>query len=99
MLRLLDIQGVNSNFYILNAEKFGFLTFNVLKNEIQHHSIENNPELKSNDIQQVYIDRAGDVWFGIVANGVVKFSTQTNKLEFLPTVNTPEKTTNPNITF
>lgn len=97
--KIIDVQGVNSNFYILNAEKAGFLSFNVLKNEIQHYSLGQYPELKSNDIQQVYIDRAGDVWFGIVANGVVKFNVQTNKLEYLPTANTPERTTNPNILF
>lgn len=97
--KITDVQGVNSNFYILNAEKSGFLSYNVLKNEIQHYSIEQHPELKSNDIQQVYIDRAGDVWFGIVANGVVKFNVQTSQLEYLPTAITPERTTNPNILF
>lgn len=94
-----SIHSFSSNFYLLRLRNAGFLTFDVLKNEIKHYSKEKYPEMKTNDIAQVYIDRAGDAWLGIQSSGVVRFASQTNKIEFIQADNTHEKTSNPNILF
>ncbi len=97
--KVIDIHSLNSNYYVVNVENNGFLTYNTLKNEIKQYTTQNFPQLKTNTIQQMYVDRAGDVWLGIKANGVLKFSVQANRIEFFPTAYTTEKTTNPNILF
>lgn len=96
---VVSIHAFSSNYYLLRTRNAGFMTFDVLKNEIRHYSKEKYPQMATNQILQVYIDRAGDAWFGIESAGVVRFSSQTNTIEYLNQANRDEKTTNPNIIF
>ena len=97
--QITDIKTVYPSFYVLTTNRNGFLTYNSLKNEIQHFTKERHKNLVTNDILQTYVDKAGDVWFGVKASGVVKYQTQHNTVEFIKADLIPEKTTNPNMLF
>lgn len=97
--KVTDIKVIYPNFYVLTTAGMGFLTYNSVKNEIRHFTHDKYPGLVTDDILQTYVDKAGDVWFGVKAGGVVRYHSQSNKVEFFATDTTPEKTTNPNMLF
>jgi signal transduction histidine kinase/ligand-binding sensor domain-containing protein/DNA-binding response OmpR family regulator len=82
--------------YIFAASGMGFFTYDVMREELQHFSKEKYPEMKTNDIQQVYIDKAGDAWLGIKSAGVLHFNPQTGRLAYIPSRVNEGQVTNPN---
>lgn len=91
-----NLANFNPNNYIFATQEKGFFTYDVLQNTLQQFSKEKYPEMRSNDIQNVYIDRAGDAWLGIKSPGVLHFSPQTNKIAFIETNMNEGQVTNPN---
>lgn len=87
---------LSSNNYLFSTLGKGFFTYDVLRAELKQFSLEQYPEMKSNDIQQIYIDRAGDAWLGIRSTGVLHFNPQTNKLAYIPSKINVGQVTNPN---
>ncbi len=86
----------NPNYYLFATQGDGFFTYDVLHNRLQQFSREKYPEMKSNDIQNVFIDRAGDAWLGIKSQGVLHFTPQTNKVAFIESNLNEGQVTNPN---
>ncbi len=86
----------NSSNYILATQGKGFFTFDVLQANLQQFSKEKYPAMKTNDIENIYIDRAGDAWLEIHSPGVLHFSPQTNKIVFYDTKLNEGQLTNPN---
>ena len=90
------IANFNPNYYLIGTQGKGFFTYDVLHEQLQQFSKEKFPEMRSNDIQNVYIDRAGDAWLGIKSQGVLHFSPQTNKIAFIESNLNEGQVTNPN---
>ena len=84
------------NNYILASQSHGFFTYDVLRQDLQQFSVERHPEMKTNDIQQIYIDRAGDAWLGIKSQGVLRYNPQTNKIGYIPSRMNEGQVSNPN---
>ena len=85
-----------ANNYLFATEGKGFFTYDILRDQLQQFSQEKYPEMKTNDIQQIYIDRAGEAWLGIKSSGVLHFSPQTNKIVYIPSKMNAGQVTNPN---
>jgi len=90
------IAGFNSNNYIFAAPGKGFFTFDVLRAEFRQFSKERNPEMRTNDILQIYIDRAGEAWLGIKSQGVLHFVPQSNKVTYIESKINEGQVSNPN---
>ena len=86
----------NSNNYLFSTQAKGFFTYDVLQGSLQQFSKEKYPVMKTNDIQSIYIDRAGDAWLEIKSSGVLHFSPQTNKIIYVDTKINEGQVTNPN---
>ena len=91
-----NIACFNSSNYILATHGNGFFTFDVLQANLQHFSKEKYPAMRTNDIQSVYIDRAGNAWLEIRSSGVICFSPQTNKVVYYDSKLNEGQLTNPN---
>jgi signal transduction histidine kinase/DNA-binding response OmpR family regulator/ligand-binding sensor domain-containing protein len=86
----------NPNSYLFATQGKGFFTYDVLQGNLQQFSKEKYPVMKTNDIQSIYIDRAGDAWFEVRLPGVLHFTPQTNKIVFIETKMNDGQLTNPN---
>ena len=86
----------NSSNYLFSTQGKGFFCFDVLQGSLQQFSKEKYPVMKTNDIQSIYIDRAGDAWLEIRSSGVLHFSPQTNKIVYFDTKMNEGQVTNPN---
>ena len=91
-----NLANFNTNYYLFGTQGNGFFTYDVLHEQLQQFSKEKYPEMRSNDIQNVFIDRAGDAWLGIKSPGVLHFSSQTNKITFVESNLNEGQVTNPN---
>ena len=91
-----SMAGFNPNYYLFATQGKGFFTYDVLQGKLQQFSREKYPEMKSNDIQNVYIDRAGDAWLGIKSQGVLHFTPQSNKIAYVESNLNEGQVTNPN---
>ena len=91
-----NLANFNPNYFLFATQGRGFFTYDVLHEQLQQFSKEKYPEMPSNDIQNVYIDRAGDAWLGIKSPGVLHFSSQTNKIAFIRSNLNEGQVTNPN---
>ena len=91
-----NLANFNQNYFLFATKGNGFFTYDVLHQQMQQFSKEKYPEMRSNDIQNVYIDRAGDAWLGIKSSGVLHFSSQTNKIAFIESNMNEGQVTNPN---
>lgn len=85
-----------SNNFLFATQERGFFTYDILRNELKQFAKEKYPEMKTNDIRQIYIDRAGDAWLGIKSPGVLHFSPQTNKVVFIASRINEGQVSNPN---
>ena len=93
---LTNLANFNSNYYLFATQGRGFYTYNVLQERLQQFSKEKYPEMRSNDIQNVYIDRAGDAWLGLKSQGVLHYSPQSNKIDYIESNLNEGQITNPN---
>jgi len=84
------------NRYLFATQGKGFFTYDVLRNELQQFSTDKYPEMKTDDIEQIYIDRAGEAWLGIKSQGVLHFNPQTNKIVYIPSKKNEGQVSNPN---
>ncbi|MEI6556416.1 MAG: two-component regulator propeller domain-containing protein [Paludibacter sp.] len=91
-----NIACFNSSNYLLATQGKGFFTFDVLQGNLQHFTKERFPVMKTNDIQSIYIDRAGDAWLEIRSSGVLHFSPENNKIIQYDTKINEGQVTNPN---
>jgi len=91
-----NMANFSANNYLFSTEGKGFFTYDILRDELQHFTQEKYPEMKTNDIHQIYIDRAGEAWLEIQSSGVLHFSPQTNKIVSLPSKMNVGQLTNPN---
>lgn len=91
-----SIASFNANNYIFATQGKGFYIFDVLREEFKQFSKEKYPEMRTNDIQQVYIDRAGEAWMEIRSQGILHFTPQTNKIVFIESKINEGQVSNPN---
>lgn len=84
--------------YILITENHGFFTYDAVRESLKHYNRLLYPEMKTDDILDVYIDKSDEIWFSIKSDGVLHFNTQDNKntLSFIPTLLNDGQLTNPN---
>ncbi len=86
----------SSNSYLFASNEQGFFTYDIIKEAVQHFSKEKYPEMRTNEMSSIYVDRAGDAWLGIRSEGVLHFSPQKNKVEFVGSRMNEGQVTNPN---
>ena len=91
-----NVAGFNPDYYLFATQGRGFFTYDVLQEQFQQFSTEKYPVMRTNEIQNVYIDKVGDAWLGIKSQGVLHFSPQTNKVSFMETNLNEGQLTNPN---
>jgi signal transduction histidine kinase/ligand-binding sensor domain-containing protein/DNA-binding response OmpR family regulator len=91
-----NISTINSNVYIVGTQGDGFFAYDVLHDKLQQFSLAKYPEMKTNIIEQIYIDRAGDAWLSIKSPGIIHYNLQTNKLEYIQSKMNVGQITNPN---
>lgn len=82
--------------YLFTSENNGFFTYDVIRDDLQHYAYEKYPVMTTNDIQDVYIDRSGEIWLGIKSHGVLHFNAQNKKIAYIPTKINEGQITNPN---
>ncbi len=90
------IKAFSPNNYIFATLGKGFYTFDIVSDELTSYSVEKYPDMKTNNIQEIFIDRAGDAWLGIHFPGVLHFKLQTNKVQYIPSIINEGQVTNPN---
>jgi signal transduction histidine kinase/DNA-binding response OmpR family regulator/ligand-binding sensor domain-containing protein len=90
------ISPVSAGKYLISIEGKGFLTYDVSRSEWHHYSTASHPQIKTNDIRNIYIDRSEEVWLGIADAGVLRFSPQTGELEYIATAVNEGQIINPN---
>jgi signal transduction histidine kinase/ligand-binding sensor domain-containing protein/DNA-binding response OmpR family regulator len=95
-VKVTNIASFSANNYLFTTEGKGFFTYDILRNQLQLFSKEKYPEMKTNDIQHIYIDRAGEAWLEIISSGVLHFNPQTNKVVYIPSNINVGQITNPN---
>lgn len=91
-----SIVSLSPNNYLMTAQGNGFLSYDVLAEELKHFTKEKYPEMKTNDILQIYIDKGGAAWMAIKYPGVLRFSPQSNTIAYLPSTINEGQVTNPN---
>ena len=91
-----NISTINSNMYIVGTQGDGFFALDILHDKLQQFSLAKYPEMKTNIIEQIYIDRAGDAWLSIKSSGIIHYNPQTNKLDYIPSKVNAGQITNPN---
>lgn len=90
------IVSLSPNNYLLMAKDHGFLSYDILAEEMKLYTKEKYPEMKTNDILQIYIDKGGVAWMAIKFPGVLRFNPQTNTIAYLPSTINEGQVTNPN---
>ncbi|MDD3320342.1 MAG: two-component regulator propeller domain-containing protein [Paludibacter sp.] len=95
-LTVTSIASFTPNNYIFATQEMGFYTFDIIRETLQQFSKEKYPEMKTNEIQSIYIDRAGEAWLGIRSSGVLHFTAQNNKIEYISSKMNEGQYTNPN---
>ena len=90
------LTSLNPNSYIFATQGKGFFTYDVLQGNLQQFSKEKYPIMKTNDIQSIFVDRAGEAWFDIRMAGVLHFAPQTNSISYIETKINDGQFTNPN---
>jgi signal transduction histidine kinase/ligand-binding sensor domain-containing protein/DNA-binding response OmpR family regulator len=95
-VEVLNIANFNTNNYIFGTQGKGFYTYDVIREVLKQFSQEKYPEMKTNDIQQIYIDRVGEAWMGIKSSGVLHFNPQTTKIIYIPSKLNEGQINNPN---
>lgn len=91
-----NLAGFSPNNYLFATQGNGFFTYDVLKGALKQFSKEKYPVMKTNDIRSIYIDRAGDAWLEVRLSGVLHFTPQTDKIEYIDTKMNEGQLTNPN---
>lgn len=86
----------STNNYLFATQSKGFFTYDILHNELKQFSFEKYPEMKTNVIDRIYIDRAGEAWLGIRSSGIIHFNPQTNKITYIQSKINAGQITNPN---
>lgn len=93
---IMNVASFSPNSYLFASNEKGFFTYDIIKETVQHFSKEKYPEMKTNEMRSIYIDRAGDAWLGIRSEGVLHFSPQKNNVEFVGSRMNEGQVTNPN---
>ncbi|MDR3653609.1 MAG: two-component regulator propeller domain-containing protein [Paludibacter sp.] len=91
-----SIASVSSNNYLFATQGNGFYTYSILGEKLQQFTKEKYPEMKTNDIQRIYVDRAGDAWMAIRQPGVLHYNPPTNKITYIASNKNEGQITNPN---
>jgi len=84
-----------NNFLFATSER-GFFTYDIIRETLVQFSKEKYPQMKTNEILQIYIDRAGEAWMGIRSSGVLHYIPQKNKVEYIASKINEGQVTNPN---
>lgn len=82
--------------YLFTADNNGFFTYDVIRDDLQHFTKDKYPAMTTNDIQDVYIDRSGEIWLGIKSHGVLHFNAQNKIIAGITTKINEGQITNPN---
>ncbi|MDO9634542.1 MAG: two-component regulator propeller domain-containing protein [Paludibacter sp.] len=82
--------------YLFITENSGFFTYDVIRDQLQHYAHEKYPEMTTNVIRDVHMDKAGEIWLGIKSQGVLHFNTLSKKISYIPTKINEGQITNPN---
>lgn len=90
------VRSLTPHLFLVSTDGDGFYELDILRNKWQHYSVKTNPEMPVNHIKDIYIDRAGEAWMQINDKGVIHFTPQTRKVEYLATPSNEGQITNPN---
>lgn len=90
------ISSIGSGKYVMSVEGKGFMTYDAGRNEWRHYSTATHPEMKTNEIRNIYIDRSEEVWLGIADAGVLHFQPQTGELNYISSSVNEGQLINPN---
>lgn len=91
-----DIKALSAHKFVVATDGEGFYVLNSINNELRHFSKEHYSSIPTNQIKNIYVDRAGEVWLQIYDKGVIHFVPQTQKVECLLTNLSEGQVTNPN---
>ncbi len=84
-----------ANKYLFATPDNGFYAYDLLSESLQHFSTKKFPQMKTDEILQIYIDRSGEAWISIHASGILHYIPQKNKLEYIETRLNEGQVTNP----
>ena len=87
---------IGSGKYLLTVDGKGFLSYDVGRSDWRHYTMAAYPQMRTNEIRNVYIDRSEEVWLGIADAGVLHFIPQTGELEYIATPVNEGQIINPN---
>ena len=78
---VISIKPLNQRDFIILTSHNGFIVFNPSSGEKKHFSRANNPELPTDEMVSVYIDRFGEAWLETAADGVTHYDPFTGSVK------------------
>ncbi len=94
---VVDIAVFSPNSFLFATLGDGFYTYDALRNQTVQYSVKKYPELKTDYIQNLYVDRVGESWMGISNYpGVIHFNPDTQKAEYMESELNDGQVSNPN---
>lgn len=90
------INAVGAGKYVFTIEGKGFMTYDAAREEWKHYSTATHPQMKTDEIRHIYLDRSEEVWMGIADAGVLHFLPQSGQLEYVETAVNEGQIINPN---
>ena len=91
-----SLASLTPNNYLLGTSDNGFYAYDFLQNKIQQFSLAKYPQMQTNAIEKIYVDRAGDAWLSIKSAGVLHFTFNQNKIDFIASKVNEGQISNPN---
>lgn len=85
----------NNNF-LLGTSENGFYVFDLPRETLEHFTKEKYPQMKTNEIMMVYVDKSAEAWLGIRSSGILHYVPQKNKVEFVASNINEGQVINPN---
>ena len=79
--RIKTIKQIDENKLILGTNKDGFFVYDLPTGHFKHFNIATYEQLKSNNIQNIYVDRFHEAWIQTELPGVVHFNPVTNAVK------------------
>jgi signal transduction histidine kinase/ligand-binding sensor domain-containing protein/DNA-binding response OmpR family regulator len=90
------ISHVGTGKYLMVLDNNGFLTYDLNRPEWKHYNRKSHPQMKTNDIRSIYIDRSEEVWLEIADAGVLHYLPPSGELEYIATRVNEGQVINPN---
>lgn len=96
-IEISDIKALSPHQFLVATKGEGFYSINTNKSpEIKNFSKARYPQLPTDQIMSIYIDRNSEAWMNIKDRGIIHFEPRSERLEYLLTVLNEGQVTNPN---